>query len=141
MGYDVLVPFEKRIQRKPGCKARAYESALFPRYGFVRFGIENDHWGEIKAAAGVLDLVRTNSVPRTVPDQAIEALKLAEAVGTFDRTVPPKVGVKVEATDGPFSGFIGTIIRARTGDRVDLLAKILGAERIVTMPLSTLREA
>ena len=141
LGYDVLVPFEKRIQRKAGKKPREYESPLFPRYGFVRFDINEMAWGRITEADGVIDVVRSNAVPRCVPDARIDELRLAINMGLLDRTVPPKVGVQVESTEGPLTGFIGKILRARAGDRVDVLFNILGAERVVTTPLSALREA
>lgn len=141
MGYDVLVPFEKRIQRRPGRKPRPCEAALFPRYGFVRFEINDDTWGAILDAEGVVDLIRTSGIPRSVPDSVIDGLRLAESMGLLNRTMPAKVGQMAELFEGPFTGFVGKIIRARSDDRVDLMFKLLGAERVVTAPISTLREA
>jgi len=141
LGYQTFIPFEKRIQRHRKGKARPYEAALFPRYGFVLFDINDAGWGEIPNAKGVVDLIRCNAIPKAIPSSVIDSLKLADGMGVFDRTQPPKVGVEVEVSEGPFAGIVGKIIRARSGDRVDVLLKVLGGETIVNAPLATLREA
>lgn len=141
LGFPVFVPFEKKIRRKPGRKSQPYEAPYFPRYGFVQFEINDDRWGGIVDADGVTDLVRTAGVPRTVPDSVIDALKLADSMGLLDRTQPFKTGIEVEVTEGPFSALIGKVMRARTGDRADVLFKgMFGGDCMMTMPLSFLRE-
>lgn len=140
LGLQTFVPFEKRIQRVPRRKPRLYEAALFPGYGFVRFDINADRWGGIKHADGVVDLLSSMNIPQSVPDSAVEGLKLAESVGIFDRTKPPSVGMPVEVTDGPFATFIGKVSKARSGDRMKVLLKMLGGEREVSIPLAYLKE-
>lgn len=139
LGLPVFVPFEKRIQRRPGRKSRLYEAALFPGYGFVRFDMNDDRWGSIKHSDGVVDLLGSGGVPSSVPDGAIDGLKLAETVGLFDRTKPPSVGMSVEITDGPFASWIGKVTKARSGDRIDVLLNIFGADRSVTIPVAYMR--
>lgn len=141
LGYQTFIPLEKRIQRAPGKKPRPYETALFPRYGFVQFEINDDRWGEITDADGVVDIVRSNNIPRAIPQSIIDGLKLADSMGLLDRTMPAKVGGMVEATAGPFSGIVGKILRARSGDRVDVLLNMFGTEVTTTMQLTNLREA
>lgn len=140
LGFPVFVPFEKRIQRPRNRKPRLCEVALFPRYGFVQFEINKDRWGEIVTADGVAEIIRMNSIPCSVPDAVIDGLRLAETVGVFDKTKPPAVGVNVEVSEGPFAGLIGKVMRARTGDRMDVLLKFLGGECLVTAKWGTLRE-
>lgn len=140
LGFPVFVPFEKRIRRRPNRKPQHYETALFPRYGFVQFAM-TDEWGPIKSADGVSDLVCTNWTPRPIPDHVIDALKLADSMGLLDRTQPHKVGQNVELTEGPFAGFIGKILRARSGDRVDILLDMFGSAVSATAPIATLKEA
>lgn len=138
-GFPVFLPMEKRKVYKRG-KRLMIEAPLFSRYLFARFDIEAEDWGKIQSAEGVVTLVLNNQVPVRVPDAAIDKLRLAESMGLLDRTAAPKVGMTVLATEGPFVDFIGKIMRARTGDRADVLFKLFGAERVVTMPMEKLRE-
>ena len=142
LGFQVFCPFEKRIRRLPGRKPYRFETAYFPRYAFTRFDIDQDTWPAILGAKGVLGLLRNNGVPMAVNDRAIDALKVAERCGLFDRTRPPTVGMTVEVAAGPFTGLIGRVLRARTGDRMDVLLRMFGgAEVTATIPLAALREA
>lgn len=141
LGYPVFVPFEKKIRRKPGCKPRIHEGAYLPGYGFVQFDINDQGWGAIVEADGVIDILRTTSVPRALPDAVIDELRLADSMGLLDATKPPKAGIEVEVTDGPFSSLIGKVMRARSGDRADVLFKgIFGGARTINLPLAFLKE-
>lgn len=141
LGYAVFVPFEKKIRRKPGRKPMQYNAPYFPRYGFVRMDINKPEWGAIKEADGVTDLVRTASIPRSVPDAIIDTLRLMQNMGVLDATKPFKAEMEVEITDGPFRDLIGRVRRARSGDRADVLIKgLFGADRVVDVPLAYLRE-
>lgn len=138
--YQAFVPFERRKIRKVNRRPREYEAALFPRYGFVEFDINDPEWGAIVDADGVVDLLRSNGVPIAVPGNVIEGLMLAANMGLFDRTKPYKEGMEVEVTSGPFAGFIGKIRKVRSSERVEVLLSLFGSERIATASLSTLRQ-
>lgn len=142
LGFSVFIPFEKKIRRRPGRKPMPYERAYFPCYGFAHFDINDKRWALIRKADGVLDVLRSvDGIPVAVRDSAIDELHLAESMGILDQTKPPKAGIEVEVMEGPFSTLMGKVLRARSGDRADILFKgILGAERMVTLPLSFLRE-
>ena len=139
LGFQTFIPTEKRILRAPNRKPRLCVTALFPRYGFVRFSA-NDEWGPILTADGVQDILRSNNIPLAVNDSCIDGLKLADEIGVFDKTKPPKAGMMVEVTQGPFASLMGKVLRARTGDRVDVLLKFLGADVPATIHLGALRE-
>lgn len=139
LGFPVFVPLEKRIQRLPNGKPRPKENALFPRYGFVQFKPE-DPWSKILDADGVMDILRHELTPIPVPDDCMNRLRLAQNLGIFDHTKPPAIGTSVQVTSGPFGGWIGKILRCRTGDRADVLLKFLGAECSATIPLIALKE-
>lgn len=140
LGYQTFVPFEKRSTRLLRRKSPFYLSPLFPRYGFVRFNIAYDDWGQILHAKGVFDLLRQQAQPVAVDDHAINGLQLAEKIGLFDRTKPPKVGMKVQITSGPLTDFIGKVVRVRARDRVRVLLSLLGGAREVVIPVSSLQE-
>lgn len=140
LGFHTFVPLEKRMARVPGRKPKAYETALFPRYGFVQFSLSDRDWPIILDADGVLDLLRSDDKPMSINSQIIDGLRLADSCGLFDRTKPPKVGMSVIVTSGPFASALGRIERARTADRMDVLLKIFGGETRATIPLGSLRE-
>ena len=139
LGFEVFTPFEKRVVRKANRKPRIYEAALFPRYGFVRFDPNDHRWGKIMDAKGVVEILTTSSVPRSVPDQLIDGLRLAVRMGNLDKTKPPEVGMRVEATDGPFVDWVGKILRSKGKERARVLFSLFGATREVEMPLTMLR--
>lgn len=139
LGFPVFIPTERRIQRLPNGKPRISENALFPRYGFVQFH-PADPWSQILDADGVMDILRHELTPIPVPDDCMNKLQIAEKLGVFDHTKPPQKGMTVQVTSGPFGGWIGKILRARTGDRADVLLKFLGAECQATIPLMALKE-
>jgi len=140
LGYQVFTPFEKRILRRPNKKPRQYEVALFPRYGFVQFDINKDEWGAILGIDEVTDVLRTCGVPRCAEQEKIDALMLAASMGIFDKTKPLSVGMTVEITDGPATGFIGKVLRARTDDKIDIVLEIFGAKRLTTVPMTKVKE-
>jgi transcription antitermination factor NusG len=115
------------------------ENPLFPRYGFVWWA-SGDDYGRILHCDGVAGLLPSEQNPVPVSSHVIDGLRLAETVGIFDHTKPPKAGAKVEVMEGPFAGMIGKIARARAADRVRVMLKILSSLREVEVPLMALRE-
>ena len=140
LGYQTFIPFEKRILRRPGAKPRVYEAPLFPRYGFVKFDINDQNWGQIKYCKGVVDVLRNDGIPISVSQSDMDKFILAESMGLFDRTKPPAAGMMVLVTSGPFADMIGKVVKARAKDRVDILLNFFGSMREVEIPLVNLRE-
>jgi len=139
LGYRVFCPMQRTFKRVRGRKVPA-DSPLFPGYFFTMFDRERDGWGEIDHIDGVLGILRNGTMPIGIPPADIERLRLAESIGAFDRTKPPQIGLEVEATEGPFAGWIGKIVRARSNERVEVLLGILGRMVSVELPLTSLRE-
>lgn len=142
LGYEVFVPIERRLRRRPFRKPIVLETELLRQYGFVKFNPTRDSWGEILDCKHVLDVLRNDGKPSVVPDFEIDRLKLAFNMGLFDHTKPPTVGANVEVMEGPFATFIGALKGIRAKDRrafVEL--NIFGARRDVEVALYSLREA
>ena len=139
LGYKTWLPVEKRLYRRLRGKPVVRENPLFPRYGFVWWAPGADY-GPILRCKGVQDVLPNRVNPVPVSEHLIEGLKLAETVGVFDHTRPPRVGTRVEVMEGPFAGMIGKIARARAADRVKVMLKILSSVREVEVPLMALRE-
>lgn len=112
IGGEVFLPLEKisrQIQRRNLWKR--IERPLFSRYIFVRPRL--GQWARLLLIDGVVDILRNNDIPSTIPPTWIEALRKAEAFGVFDRTRgapdPFKIGELVKISAGPFAGHSGII--------------------------------
>ena len=141
LGFETFVPIEKlaiiRCRRK-----HIIENPLFPRYGFVKFDVELDHWGQIYDTKGIEDILTNNQIPVRVPERDISQLKLAQKFGLFDRTKKPmpfKQGDEVEIGEGPFTGFIAKVQKARSGDRIKVLLEFFGSSREMEFSLLHLK--
>lgn len=139
LGFDVWVPLEKTLIRRPRAKPLIRERSLFGPYGFVWIDLEQPY-GDILDCDGVIGLLPNAHRPIPVAEYIIDGLKMCESVGVFDHTKPPRVGQRVEVLDGAFASMVGRIVRARAADRVKVMLKILGSMREVEMPLMSLRE-
>lgn len=141
LGFDTFMPVERRTVVRRRRKVQI-ESPLFARYGFVQFDIHRDEWGEIQSTDGVESLLTNNQIPIRVPTRDIEQLRLAEKFGLFDKTKAPepfKPGDEVRIEEGPFTGFLGKVMRARANERVDILLSMFGSEREIEFPLLQIR--
>lgn len=139
LGFPLFCPMERKFKRFRGRKVPA-EHPLFPGYLFASFNRNTDDWGQIDHVDGVMGILRNGPLPIQIPEAEIDRLRIAESIGVFDRTKPPKIGLEVEALDGPFAGWIGKITRARSSERVDVLLSFLGRMVEVNLPISALRE-
>lgn len=105
------------------------ESALFPRYVFTRFDIQEPVWRDAFDYAGVGGIMCHSSMPIWMPDDAIERVReRSTSPITTSETLRLffKVGDKVMVTNGPFASFPGVI-----EDALDLpISKIDASTRI-----------
>lgn len=156
-GLTVHVPVETYLPKTANV-AKAYRPwkprtrPLIPGYVFAELPDE-----------AALDLARANAnvrlwcregLPITVPALVVGTLVWFEGGGLFDRTRKTsgarngrrrgkrgapgfesrwKSGQRVKIGDGPFAGFIGTIMRADRDDRIEVLVSIFGRETPVQL--------
>jgi transcriptional antiterminator NusG len=101
-------------QRQGGLSVQVpTEVALFPRYVFTSFDIEQDQWHDAFDVAGVGGLVCRNGMPVYMPDETIASIKKRENNGV----IPGKdsvraifsIGDEVTVTNGPFASFPGIV--------------------------------
>lgn len=109
---------------------------LFDRHFFARIVRP----GDFSAVRHHRDVV---GVLGRVSDIEVGHIRAAEGVGAFDyrRGAPtgPKLGERVEIAEGPFRGWICEVAEeADDKRRVGLLLKILGAERVIHLPIDEL---
>jgi transcriptional antiterminator RfaH len=140
-GFEAFLPVEKKQSIVRGRRTEVIRP-LFSRYVFVSFDIERDPWHDVKRVDGVEALVMNNSLPVRVPNQAIEALRSAMALGAFDRTTRAatlKAGDLVSIVDGPFRDFVAEVADASDKKRVEIMLKLFGTERTISVDLEQIR--
>lgn len=113
-----LKPMPRRrmsaAQRQGGLSIQVpTEVALFPRYVFTRFDIEQDSWHDAFEVAGVGGIICKGGQPVYMPDETIASIKRRENNGV----IPGKdsvraifnIGEEVTVTNGPFASFPGIV--------------------------------
>lgn len=114
----VLKPMPRRrmsaSQRHGGMVIMApAEVALFPRYVFTRFDIQQGGWHDAFEVAGTSGMICKGGMPVFMPDETIASIKKRENNGL----VPSKdslrvvfgIGDQVTVTNGPFASFPGIV--------------------------------
>lgn len=94
-----MIALEKLVRGK----RTQVNEPLFPNYLFVEFDPEAIHTTTISATRGVSHFVRFGSLPATVPQGVIEALR-AQTATTLPDPELPQPGDRVLITDGAFEG-------------------------------------
>lgn len=102
-----------QMQRRSGLVVmQPQDAAVFPRYVFTRFDIQNSQWREAFEYAGVDGLMCHSGMPVWMPDAIIDRVR--EQVGNPITTTDSlraffKVGDEVMVTNGPFATFPGIV--------------------------------
>lgn len=141
LGISVYLPVEARWRRTPRTRVRV-ESPLFPGYLFALLddvGIALAH--EADGVHAVIGAFRTKA---TIEPGRLEALRSAQQAGEFDRTLnDPAVktyrpGEVLQVTEGPFSGWIGSVVKAKGKGRLILMTELFGKKRQIELPVGSL---
>ncbi len=134
-GFETYLPMLRQRRRRGGRYVVRVEP-MFPRYLFVRFDAERDHWGPIRSTLGVSKLVRFGAALARVPDDLVALLRSREdPEGIQDLPAPEfRSGAGVRIVEGPMAGYEG-IFQAPSGrDRVTVLLHVCGQYTPVQLP-------
>jgi transcription antitermination factor NusG len=138
LGFPAWTPVEKLKKWRRG-RYRVTERALFPRYVFAAFDLDQPAWNEIRHLDGIFAILENNGLPQTVPVGLVEQLQKMQRYGMFDRTrryFPFECGDIVELdSHGPFANMVGKVLRARAGDRAEILINYMAKEMTVNVHL------
>lgn len=134
-GFETYVPWIRRRRRRRGRYVATVEP-MFPRYLFVRFDAERDHWGPIRSTLGVAKLVRFGAALARVPDDLVALLRSREDLeGVQDAPAPEfRSGAGVRIVEGPMAGYEGIFQAASGRDRVTVLLHVCGQHTPVQLP-------
>ena len=115
---EVFLPLYAAMHRwNNGCKVKV-ELPLFPGYIFVR--IQRQERVRVLEAPGVLSLVGRGSVPSSLPDLEIEALRASLHLRKLEPHPYLVVGERVRIKYGPAAGIEGVLLRKKNNFRVVL---------------------
>lgn len=117
-GFEVYLPCLTRWRRHAGKKDRV-QGPLFPGYLFVAIDHSRQSCLQVNDTDGVYGMVSItscNGEPVPVPEHLVVALREAEAIGKFDKTL---------STDARFTGFRGQRVHITGGQFIGYLATLL----------------
>lgn len=141
-GFGVFHPKMWVTSRQFGRPVNRLRS-LFPGYCFVNCDLSPGNWRAIKSSHGVRGFAGpTGIAPTPVGESLIHELMERCPRDIFDpTTLEVKNGQHVMVQGGPFNGAFGRIHELDDRGRVMILMSILGAERTLLVPRSSLRPA
>ncbi|HYG14476.1 MAG TPA: transcription termination/antitermination protein NusG [Bacteroidia bacterium] len=126
---QVLIPMEKVYQIKNG-KKTSKERSFYPGYILIQADLVGEVGPVIKGINGVVGFLGAKDIPTP-----LRANEVARILGTVDEQAekgetaiePFIVGETVKVTDGPFSGFSGTIEEVyEEKKKLKVMVKIFG---------------
>lgn len=124
-------------------KTRIIEASLFPGYLFVEFDPSMQDWKTIPQLRGVRRILGSSPIhPTALPVGAVERLRADFNAGEFKPKVEPGIvaGERLVVIAGPFAGHVG-LCELSSGERVEVMLKLLGGERPVPLRRDMVRRA
>ena len=139
-GFDVFAPQQKSTHRK-GHRFVEKITALFPSYVFVSFCPTFTHWRAVNSTRGVSRLISAHQTPQALPMGFVDALKAqCDDEMILRDQLELREHISVRVMEGPFSGLVGTVLRAAPKERVWVLLDLLGQSAPVTLSTQSLQK-
>jgi transcription antitermination factor NusG len=136
-GIGPYLPMLDRVARR-GTRMVDVRLPLFPRYLFIAV-VRDGQFYDLRSCDGVYGVLRNDGRPVEVPLRIIAELQSAEAQGVFDwrpkNATAFAPGSPVRLIGWPGGTIVAEIIRQTSTRRVDVLLRMLGAERRVSVPI------
>lgn len=135
-GFSTFAPMHETTWRRAG-RFATKRALLFPGYVFVRLDTALGGWRTLNNTLGVARLVCFANHPARVPADLITALQArCDAAGLLQVADLAK-GDQVTITQGPLSGFVGTIERLDADQRIWVLLEMMGQRTCIQVPAGT----
>ncbi len=138
-GDDILVP-SKQVVEVHGGRKRSTNRKFYPGCVFINMDMNEDTWHLVRSTPRVLGFIGgTNKNPKPVKEQEISIIK-DRIDGQVER-YPFEVGEVVWITDGPFSGFSGTVEEVDSDKtKLQVSVSILGRATAVEIDFSQVQK-
>jgi len=133
--FEVMVPTQDRVVIRGGKKANVKEK-IFPGYMLVKMIMDDETWLTVRTTPGVTGFVGSGKTP--APLSEIEVQNILKFISTPAKRFKTRFsqGEAVKITDGPFSGFLGSISELdEEKGKVKVLVSIFGRETPVELDL------
>jgi len=140
MGYvdkvlELLIPTQDRIVIRGGKKANKKEK-IFPGYLLVKMIMNDNTWLTVRTTPGITGFVGAGNKP--TPLSELEVSNIQKFISTPAKRFKTRfsLGEAVKITDGPFSGFLGSINQLdEEKGKVKVLVSIFERETPVELDL------
>ncbi len=126
--FAVVVPTEEQVELKGG-QRRTTERRIFPGYILVEMMLDDDSWYVVRNTPGVTGFVGMGNKPT-----ALTAIEVDRILNRMEAEAPTikvnfREGDSVQITDGPFSGFHGSVDTIdREKGKVRVMVSFFGRE-------------
>jgi transcription termination/antitermination protein NusG len=131
--FELLVPTQDKVIVRGGKKATIKEK-IFPGYLLVKMILDDNVWLAIRTTPGITGFVGIDNKPTPISDVEVANIQKFVASPAPRFKTKLSVGEAVKITDGPFTGFLGTIHEVDEGKgKVKVLVSIFGRETPVEL--------
>lgn len=123
--HEIRIPTETVIEIKDNKKSEV-ERKLFPGYVFVKMEMTSESWYIVRNTRGCTGFVGSESKqPVPLTDAEVEAM----GIEVKSVEVNYKAGDRVNIIDGPFEGYIGSVVDVDVEkNSVQIMISIFGRE-------------
>lgn len=123
--HEIRIPTETVIEIKDNKKSEV-ERKLFPGYVFVKMEMTSESWYIVRNTRGCTGFVGSESKqPVPLTDAEVEAM----GIEVRSVEVNYKAGDRVNIIDGPFEGYIGSVVDVDVEkNSVQIMISIFGRE-------------
>lgn len=126
--FSVVVPTEEQVELKGG-QRRTTERRIFPGYILVEMILNDDSWYVVRNTPGVTGFVGMGNEPTALTQPEVDRILRRMEAEAPTIKVNFREGDSVQITDGPFSGFHGSVDDIdRTKGKVRVMVSFFGRE-------------
>ena len=124
-GFKIFFP-TMEVTRRVNAQFKNEIIPLFPGYLFIAFDLKNDNWNSVNSTFGVSKIICSGNLPSKVPMSIINALKnRCDENHKIVTSNQIKKGDSVKVIKGSFSGFVGTIEKINSKNRIMILLRFM----------------
>ncbi len=131
--FELLVPTQDKVVVRGGKKATIKEK-IFPGYLLIKMIVDDNVWLAVRTTPGITGFVGIDNKPTPISDAEVANIQkfVSSPAPRFKTKLSSGEAVKI--TDGPFTGFLGTIHEVdEAKGKVKVLVSIFGRETPVEL--------
>jgi len=131
--FELLVPTQDKVVVRGGKKATIKEK-IFPGYLLVKMILDDNVWLAVRTTPGITGFVGIDNKPTPISNSEVANIQKFVSSPAPRFKTKLSVGEAIKITDGPFTGFLGTIHEVdEEKGKVKVLVSIFGRETPVEL--------